>query len=285
MLRAIIAVYLIAFIATILAASTNQPAEGSTNINVKDLTMYRASVNSRGATAFFNLEDTNGFNANSGVQIVESTIPCEGSNSCGFFTNFAALRTQATGFDTPSFSVELWAKPSASSFFQTAFSYRNIGNGGDYQVHPIDIAGFALFYQPNNKFMLVFGGCNAAWQAVEATDASPADEWYHVTGTYDSASFTAKIYINGVLEGTLTTANCAYVPVNQPGSVLRIGSVWNSVAAEEQSFWDGYIDEVAYYPFALSPELVAQGFKQCQPWCTSCNAAIRAKVCENLGSC
>jgi len=81
------------------------------------------------------------------------------------------------------------------------------------------------------------------WLAVRTASDVPLGEWHHVTATIDTTD-GAKIYLDGVLEGTNTDTGGITV-----GSYpVLIGE--NAQAAGR--FWDGLIDEVAIYNRALS---------------------------------
>jgi len=78
--------------------------------------------------------------------------------------------------------------------------------------------------------------------------------WYHVAGTFDAASRTKRLYVNGVLDGSSTIGG-----VLLANSVpWRIGYSSNEVAPEP---FRGSIDEVQVYARALDPSEVQAVFQ------------------------
>ena len=67
-----------------------------------------------------------------------------------------------------------------------------------------------------------------------------ANTWTHLVGVYDSAAKTIKLYVNGVLESTVS----AVTTFNATGALWigRSGSTW----------WKGNISDTQVYSRALS---------------------------------
>lgn len=77
------------------------------------------------------------------------------------------------------------------------------------------------------------------------------DRWYHVVGVYDGR--TATLYINGRRDVSATTSGS--IPVNS-------FNVW--IGADSQlsrHVWNGLIDEVRIYSYALTAEEVKVLYK------------------------
>jgi hypothetical protein len=73
-------------------------------------------------------------------------------------------------------------------------------------------------------------------------------EWRHVVVTYDSATSTAMLYVNGVAAGT----NVFSIPPVVPDLIVsHIGS-WNG----DERFYYGAMDEFAMYDKVLTPERI-----------------------------
>ncbi|HSW15566.1 MAG TPA: LamG domain-containing protein [Solimonas sp.] len=103
--------------------------------------------------------------------------------------------------------------------------------------------GFHLFANGDH---LGFGGFLPAETFVSATSAIQTGQWYHVVATYDRQFM--RIYVNGVLEGTLASTT----PLDlEPGQPLFIGGNGDP----EPNFpypLHGQIDEFQLYNRALS---------------------------------
>ncbi|HEX9415158.1 MAG TPA: LamG domain-containing protein [Gaiellaceae bacterium] len=122
-------------------------------------------------------------------------------------------------------SIELWAK-STSLINGAAFSNRNgvhaytfLGGNG----------GLAFSYDDYSIF------------------AAPISNgrWHHVVYTYDSATSTGKVYVDGQL------SSFAVYPRREGGADASIG-----YDASLRTYFKGQIDEVAVYPYVLSLDQV-----------------------------
>lgn len=91
------------------------------------------------------------------------------------------------------------------------------------------------------------------WTSVSATTTTVTGTWYHVFATY--AEGTARLYVNGELEGTLSKADFGDCGVN-----LYIGN-WSS---KTQDFL-GKIDDVRVYSRALSADEVRVLYDSTRP--------------------
>ena len=109
--------------------------------------------------------------------------------------------------------------------------------------------GYQLVTRPdgNLRFAFPIVGVSGVSQNVDSASTVPAMTWIHVAATYDSASGTASIYINGVLEGTHITSGQKMPSQNKP---LQIGGF--SDPGFVGGFFNGLIDEVGIFNRALS---------------------------------
>jgi hypothetical protein len=106
-----------------------------------------------------------------------------------------------------------------------------------------------LFFSVRNTGKLHIRTHNgAAACTLDSVSTLNAGEWYHVVGITNETN--ATLYINGVFNGSTT---CAYTlpPLN---TISRIGS-WGSIF-----FFNGTIDEVKIYPYALTLEQIRQEY-------------------------
>lgn len=139
------------------------------------------------------------------------------------------------------FTVEFWARPSqnAPDLFCPVCSLDPISNGGNAR------SGW-LFYQNTNDWQFRLGGLGGYAATIEGGSVSPGT-WQHVVGVYDGAN--ASLYVNGQLVAG-PTAVFGFNP-NQL-CPLRIGAT----TIPNRTF-DGQLDEVAFYPRALSAGEIA----------------------------
>lgn len=122
-------------------------------------------------------------------------------------------------------SVELWVR-SDSRIDGAVFSNRNTVHAYTYLGGN---GGLAFSYDDYP----IFAGSIAI------------DRWHHVVYTYDSTTSAGRIYVDGRL------SNFAVYPRREGGAAASIG-----YDATLRAFFKGRIDEVAVYPYPLSPEQV-----------------------------
>ncbi len=125
-------------------------------------------------------------------------------------------------------------------------------------------------------------GGDRGWQAARTASDVPLGEWHHVTATYDTTD-GAKIYLDGVLEGTNTDTDG-----------ITVGSYPVFIGDNSQQtgrLWDGLIDDVRIYDRVLSAAEISElsgnilangGFEDgvVEPWSTYGDAT--AEVVQEL---
>jgi hypothetical protein len=170
--------------------------------------------------------------------------------------DFVDLGDQSSLFFTNSFSISLWARPTAN--VQNPFGQYLVA---DYSASA-DLSSFAIRLQGTNQ------GANAGqaaffWEnpqqnvtfATSTTDLdSTLNVWYHLLAVWEDTDGDAgdegvrSIYINGVLEGTESTAQVR----SDVGGNTAIGRA-GSFDALNFNF-DGQIDDVAFFDYALNAQ-------------------------------
>jgi|APSaa5957512622_1039677.scaffolds.fasta_scaffold00250_2 hypothetical protein len=92
----------------------------------------------------------------------------------------------------------------------------------------------------------------------KSTTVMADDVWYHVIITYDSASTTMKLYVNGEFEVSATN----HVIVDQGFDSLVVGGQYGATESPDDltvaSRWFGGIDELAFWSTVLSADSVKQ---------------------------
>ena len=100
-----------------------------------------------------------------------------------------------------------------------------------------------------------FGLMIAGNPDMRITYALPLDAWKHVVASYDGS--VMKCYVDGTKIGEIAIAGASWRPVN-----MRIGA---GAASPGKVFswyyFDGLIDEVAIYDYALSPEEIQKHYQ------------------------
>ena len=141
--------------------------------------------------------------------------------------NSSSLQTLAENF-----SIEAWVRP------------ESLPSGDPYYdkgivVREGYVRGFALMTK-GSVFGMWIGGGSGTGLAALSSPITP-NRWYHVVGTYDGT--TARIYVNGELEGTKPASLIHY------DTPIKIGT-----SQINERFFDGQIDEVTIYDRTLSVE-------------------------------
>ncbi len=79
-----------------------------------------------------------------------------------------------------------------------------------------------------------------------------ADTTYHIVGTYDVATGTGNVYVNGSLSATTNTG--VGTPVNSTGPI------WIGQRGDAVNYFKGVIDEVALYNVVLSQTTISEHY-------------------------
>jgi hypothetical protein len=128
---------------------------------------------------------------------------------------------------------------------------------------------------PYNSYFLSVGSTNSGKLNFTVSTANTADltalstttlslnRWYHVAGTYDESAATLKVYIDGVLEGTVVQAGAGAIAyTTQPFCIGGLTGV-------AQTNLTGQLDDVLVYNRALTATEVANiknATKPSAPW-------------------
>ncbi len=210
-------------------------------------TGYRGAVLADGATAYYEFDAANGTTVldtaggdNSGSIVGSVSFGAisayPGLNTSALFSGGAVRIPDSTTFDlgTGAFSLELW-------FFTTSeargdlFTYK--GGAGDFGIHSNSQADPVGFTGSTSVYLNDFR-------------ASPAGAdtgvWHHFAVTRDGSG-GLNHYIDGNLRGTATNTDSLDIP-----SDLLIGSNRGGTIDDLALQFAGNIDEVAWYPVALS---------------------------------
>jgi len=136
---------------------------------------------------------------------------------------------------TSNWTLEAWVKLDAiGSQYGIIEKYDNAASTG----------GYILRITSGNKvYVSTVNGTTGSF--VASTTSLEANKWYHIAGTYDEASTTIKVYINGVLEGTNSSVTFTSLAGTYP---LRIGARGNDLLEK----LDGQLDEVRIWNKTLS---------------------------------
>jgi len=145
-----------------------------------------------------------------------------------------------TALNPESFTVALWANAASTDGFASPITSRDdvLGTG----TH-----GYVIYNNSGGAWDFWTGDGDAGWDGL-AGDAVTVDTWTHVAITYDMATDTKTLWINGVLSVTDNVPQSGPTQYAQNGTVemeaLHIGSGSDS---GEEFYFTGLIDDVAVW--------------------------------------
>jgi hypothetical protein len=137
------------------------------------------------------------------------------------------------------FSLSAWAKQGPNTGeVMLIVGKHNCGTYGGY-----------LLLTQNGNFGFWTAVNGNSWVQLTTAETFSDDNWHHVVAAYDGVN--QKIYVDGVLKGTLASA------YNSPatGAHVKIGE---PVGCSGQHIFNGKLDEIRIYNYALSYAQVMQ---------------------------
>jgi hypothetical protein len=112
---------------------------------------------------------------------------------------------------------------------------------------------FCIDISAGNFRFFTRGGANSLYEA-DAT-VGPNGTWQHLVGVYDDAGGHLYLYVNGQLSGSPGNTRPAGLRVSS--AAVGIGARRGGVSPDYDLDWNGLVDEVAIYNYALSAPQVA----------------------------
>ncbi len=140
-----------------------------------------------------------------------------------------------------SFTIALWANSSDNASFNSPFTARE--DNGTSVNGPIiynNSGGNWSYWAGNN-------GAPGAWNPLDGP-AIPLNTWQHIAVTYDSATLTRKMFIDGV---EVLNAN-----LGVSANVLRDIHIGSGQDDGLNFYWNGLIDDVGLWDEALSQSVI-----------------------------
>ncbi|MCE3009486.1 MAG: Ig-like domain-containing protein [Proteobacteria bacterium] len=138
---------------------------------------------------------------------------------------------------TNDFTVSAWIRPTSVTGVRPIVSKMNTWS--PFNGYSLELNG------ANLRFRLV-NSANTTHQAVGATTLA-INTWYHVVGVRDSAAGRVRVYVNGSLDGIGVLAGTP----STTSAIFYLGR-------NNTSYFQGRIDEVAVYNYALTDPQVLQ---------------------------
>ena len=159
-------------------------------------------------------------------------IACDGYDDCLLLSETSSPPV------TAEMTVSLWAQPLENREWNTMLS-RNFTADGDT---PGAQYGMRLQY---GAFQAWIVSTNLGQIYQPPSGPFAVGHWYHFAMTYSETANSFCVYANGELisSNSLTTGFAPRVPVQGPLNIGRDNRAWR--------YFDGYIDEVRFYSYAL----------------------------------
>jgi hypothetical protein len=163
--------------------------------------------------------------------------------------------------DDPSFTIEAWVKPSAAIANQWLVAGRSSAvslsyNAWDGRSQPVHAtAGYAG--------ISFFDG--TYFDVTLSTATLPLNQWTYLAGTWDNSTKSLDLYINGVLNNAQSfPGKTSVVGPFGTSQVFQIGAFDETLHGGrpyKAQYFQGGIDEVAYYSYALTSAQVQAHYK------------------------
>ncbi|HVU27462.1 MAG TPA: LamG domain-containing protein [Verrucomicrobiae bacterium] len=145
------------------------------------------------------------------------------------------------------FSFEIWARPTSVD----PNNYRcPVGNFSGWVAQP---SGWYIYQTPGTPSSSTFAFITASGVWITYTGITPGN-WYHLVGTYDGTN--CSFYVNGTLVGT--EAAPGYLANSTANSYNSLGI---GERGDDSQFFDGNLDEFAYYTNALTAAQVLNHYQ------------------------
>lgn len=150
-------------------------------------------------------------------------------------------------------SISVWARLDGwTNAHQSPLTSRNDSGTGQrgYIFYAAPVGGL-----PQWQF---WSGTGGGWHSIAGPNAN-IGQWAHLVGTYDPASRTKTLYVDGQRVGFV--ANLSFVPNEARPLRIAAGTSEHPIGG---LFWSGVVDEPAVFPGVLSPERVAAHYTAAQ---------------------
>lgn len=132
-------------------------------------------------------------------------------------------------FYTNGFTVSAWINSDVTDAYQAVISKTIDGRG----------TGFGLSYHFGQAALALRGGFSEAWSG-----ATTGSEWHLIVGAYDPAAETLKVYVDGLLAGTVNNASGV-----APATIAPV--MFGVETPSGDAPYNGLVDEVKIWSYAV----------------------------------
>ncbi len=143
------------------------------------------------------------------------------------------------------FTVTLWANAASTDGFASPITSRD-------DVAATSVHGYVLYNNSDGNWDFWTGGAgpSGSWNRVIGSPVT-TDTWTHLAISYDSATMTKSLYINGVLDNSLVAGG-----LYSPNGTVEMENLHIGAGQDDGlNFWyTGKIDDIGLFRVALSSE-------------------------------
>jgi len=152
-------------------------------------------------------------------------------------------------------SVDLWFKPTANPASAAGMYFESTTTSG--------FTRFGIFHQANGTVTGLMRDTNTGSSfSANSTTTLTLNRWYHLELTVDSATDNLILYVNGIAEGTNSTAKGAFTS-GAPAEGVNIGAYRQ--APSNHVYVSGFIDQVKLFNYARTAAQVAYDYNRGRP--------------------
>ncbi len=185
--------------------------------------------------------------------------------------DYVSFGSASPALNATSFTLEAWIRIEGTGATTTTSAADGGGFEGPTAVVPIVAKGRGEGESPanintnyfmglvNNKLAADFEeGASGLNHSVIGNATIPMNTWTHVACTYNASTGVWNLYINGVLDKTLTLS-ASFQPANTSIQHASVGSALTS-GGTAAGFFNGKIDEVRIWNLARSAAEISAGY-------------------------
>ena len=190
--------------------------------------------------------DATGYLNNSDVVLVTdqgAAGTIGGADDCNGATDYIRVPdAPSLQFGVGSFTAEAWINPRSVPDGSGAriVNTRGTGGGGSYAGWQLKIQGNATNWHFGDTSI---DDATGNYMAYNGTTTYPHNQWHQVVMVYEAGT-DLRLYVNGVLDGTLSVGTYGSINNTLPTVIGASIADGGSEAGDDRQFFDGMIDEV-----------------------------------------
>src|SRR5690554_3367635 len=198
--------------------------------------------------------------------VLGNALECAGvANETTFDSYDIKVPGSIDDFYLSQFSIEAWVYPgedlnNPGSFYNQKALFELLTCGMESSGIT---GGYSLKINYDGKPFLCWSSDPPGhWNEVKADLVMQPNQWYHLVGTFGED--TAKLYVNGQLAAA-TQHTGTYAPASNTARIACEIQSLNDSTSRTRQFFNGKIDEVKLYNYALGTEEITDAYNELKP--------------------